>query len=384
LLKKSHTEIKRYHLDMINSHRHNLTTITINQKPLYKKHKSRLSLLSAMLLVCFLISACGQGGSLTAAPTRSTLNTPAASPISQAAKTPVTTATPTAANSGEKFSGERALQDLAYQLDLGPRTAGSQAHEEAKKYFISELQKAGWNVEVQTTTYQGQPVENVIGSYGEGAPWVVIGAHYDSRLVSDRDPDPAKRSTPVPGADDGASGAAVLLELARSLPAQLQLAWQDQTAQNPAKPLAKRISLLFIDSEDNGDLPGWDWLLGSLAYVRDLKERPQAAVILDMIGDKDLNIYYERNSDPRLNQEIWQTAFELGYDQEFIPTPKYSMIDDHTPFLQAGIPAADLIDFDFPYHHTAEDTLDKVSAHSLQVVGDVMTRWLVEESEVFK
>jgi hypothetical protein len=95
-----------------------------------------------------------------------------------------------------------------------------------------------------------------------------------------------------------------------------------------------------------------------------------------MLGDADLNIHYERNSDPVLSAQIWQKAAELGYEEYFIPTPKYSILDDHTPFLNAGITAVDIIDFDYPYHHTIEDTPDKVSADSLKAVGDTVRAWL--------
>jgi Zn-dependent M28 family amino/carboxypeptidase len=168
----------------------------------------------------------------------------------------------------------------------------------------------------------------------------------------------------VPGANDGASGVAVLLELARTLPSD-----------------SVPVELVFFDAEDNGDLPGWEWLLGSRAYVAGLKTKPQAAVILDMIGDKDLNIYIENNSDPQLVNSIWAQAGALGFSQQFISKPKYSMLDDHTPFLEAGIPAVDIIDFDYPYWHTAADTADKVSAQSLQVVGQTIWSWVVSQQE---
>jgi Zn-dependent M28 family amino/carboxypeptidase len=104
-------------------------------------------------------------------------------------------------------------------------------------------------------------------------------------------------------------------------------------------------------------------------------------VIVDMIGDADLNIYKEWNSDPKLTNEIWEVANNLGYENKFIPDYKYSMLDDHTPFLEAGIPAVDLIDFDYPYWHTVHDTPDKVSAESLQSVGETLHAWIMQQSE---
>jgi glutaminyl-peptide cyclotransferase len=266
----------------------------------------------------------------------------------------------------EKFDGQRAWEDVAHQTSLGPRIPGSQAHAETVEWIQAELEEAGWEAEVQEAEMMGHPIFNVVGripgnDYKDG-PWLILGAHYDSRIYADLDPDPAKRSEPVPGANDGASGVAVLLELSRVLP----------------KDLSNHLWLVFFDAEDNGNIPGWDWILGSRAFVDNLEGRPDAAVIVDMIGDADLNIYKERNSDDQLLREIWETAHELGYSEQFIPSYKYSILDDHTPFLRAGIPAADLIDFDYPYWHTTADTADKVSPESLQAVGDTLFAWLTK------
>jgi Zn-dependent M28 family amino/carboxypeptidase len=208
----------------------------------------------------------------------------------------------------------------------------------------------------------GHSIRNVIGKSGEGNPWIILGAHFDTRIYADRDPDPTKRSQPVPGANDGASGVAVLLEIARVFPEQYR----------------GEIWLVFFDAEDNGGFPGWDWILGSSAFVEQLQGRPEAAIIVDMIGDADLNIYLERNSNAELSQSIWREAAELGYSSIFINEPKFGMLDDHTPFLMAGIPAVDIIDFDYPYYHTTADTPDKVSAESLKAVGDTLLSWLAD------
>jgi glutaminyl-peptide cyclotransferase len=279
------------------------------------------------------------------------------------------------------FDGQKAWQDVDYQVSLGARTPGSQAHQKVVSWMVSELKSAGWDVQIQKSSMMGHPIENVVAQWGEGHPWVVLGAHYDSRLVADQDPDPQKRTLPVPGANDGASGVAVLLELARILPSNFQ---GDPKAVRPTgEPVpAQKITLLFIDAEDNGGIPGWDWLLGSQAYNQQWQEegvdRPDAAVIIDMIGDKDLNIYRELNSNPALTNSIWAQAQALGYSQQFINQPKYRMLDDHIPFIKAGIPAVDVIDFDYPYWHTTADTADKVSAQSLQAVGDTLAAWLTQ------
>jgi Iap family predicted aminopeptidase len=139
--------------------------------------------------------------------------------------------------------------------------------------------------------------------------------------------------------------------------------------------------LVFFDAEDNGRIDTWDWILGSTEFVKDNPIHPQAVVIVDMIGDADLNIYKEKNSNVELTNEIWGVAQSLEYDTVFIPDYKYSMFDDHTPFLQAGIPAIDIIDFDYPYWHTLQDTPDKVSAESLQAVGETLQVWVMGRSQ---
>ena len=266
------------------------------------------------------------------------------------------------------FNPERVFQALEYQVDLGPRVIGSHAHEQVRSWLLSTSKDLGWEVEDQTLYYGGHEIQNIIAKreINDNLPWVILGAHYDSRIIADRDPLPENRTKPVPGANDGASGVSVLLELARILPDDLQA----------------NIWLVYFDAEDNGSMPGGEWILGSRAFVGSLQGKPDAVVILDMVGDEDLNIHIETNSDPNLAQEIWGIAELLGYENEFINLPKHRIIDDHLPFIQAGIPAVDIIDFDYPYWHTVADTTDKVSPKSLKIVGDVVQKWLIERYSV--
>jgi len=257
------------------------------------------------------------------------------------------------------FDGQRAYENVQYQVERGARTPGSTAHEEVVNWLTVELKNYGWNVETQDAVISGLRVKNIIAKRGTGNPWIILASHYDSRLYADRDPSAVNRQLPVPGANDGASSTGVLLEIARVLPAKIN----------------KQVWLAFFDAEDQANISGLNGEIGSQYFVSTLSERPDSVVVLDMIGDKDLNIYMERNSNPELNQEIWNVAAELQYSQ-FIPTAKHGMIDDHTPFINAGIKAVDIIDFDYPYWHTTEDTLDKVSTDSLQVVGETMINWL--------
>lgn len=257
------------------------------------------------------------------------------------------------------FSGERAYQHVLAQDALGPRTPGSEAHAHFIEYAQKEFQAQGWDVTLQQTERMNQPITNILATR-QGNPPVLLMAHYDSRFYADNDPDPANHALPVPGANDGGTGVAILLELARVLP--------------PEAP----VGLLLVDAEDQGRIPGWDWILGSRAFAESLTYQPEAVILLDMVGDADLNIYQERNSDPGLNQELWAVAKRLGYENYFIPEYKFSMLDDHIPFIEKGIRAVDIIDFDYPHWHTTQDTPDKVSPKSLQVVGEVVMAWVAD------
>ena len=272
--------------------------------------------------------------------------------------TPTTTPAPVTPTP-RSFSGQQAYADVQYQVSLGPRLPDSPAHEQVIAWVLGEIANAGWEGEVQDIPGD-KPIKNIIAKRGKTGPWIILGADYDFRLMADQDPDPQLRTQPVPGANDGASGVAVLLELARTLPDDLPV----------------QLWLVFFDAEDNGDIQGWDWIMGSSAFVASLEAKPDAAIIIDMIGDANLNLPIEQNSTPELVQQIWQTAKDLGYESVFLNQPGYSMLDDHTPFLQAGIPAVDIIDFDYPYWHTTQDTPDKVSAQSLEIIGNTLTQWL--------
>ena len=258
------------------------------------------------------------------------------------------------------FSGAAAYQQVLAQTKIGPRPTGTEAGWQTGDYIIAQLQQSGWQVETQEFEYQGVQARNIIGKQGSG-PVTIVGAHYDTRRQADHDPDPVKHAQPVIGANDGASGVAVLLEMARTL---------------DVPKTGREVWLTFFDAEDNGRLDGWDWIAGSTYLAQHLTVTPTAMILLDMIGDADQQLYWDRNSAPQLNTSIWQTAAQLGFAQQFIPQYKWTMIDDHIPFAQRGIPAVDLIDFDYPEWHTTHDTADKVSAQSLERVGRTISAWL--------
>ncbi|MBS3751309.1 MAG: M28 family peptidase, partial [Anaerolineales bacterium] len=145
------------------------------------------------------------------------------------------------------FNENRAYQDIKIQLSFGSRAVETPGHEQEVRWIITNLKESGWEVELQMGEMMGNPVQNVIAYRQQDGDHILLGAHYDTRLYADQDPDPELRKEPVPGANDGASGVAVLLELARVLPKEMDIP----------------VRLVFFDAEDNGDIPGWDWILGS-------------------------------------------------------------------------------------------------------------------------
>ena len=258
-----------------------------------------------------------------------------------------------------QFDGRRAFKHVDNLCRFGPRCVGSEASEKTSAYIARVLEQYGWEVESQSFANRGEHLTNVIGKKGTG-PIIILGTHYDTRPLADKDP--VDRSQPVMGANDGGSGVGVLLELARVL---------DKSATDQAE-----IWLIFFDGEDRGDIDGWQWCVGSRYFVDFVNEhpeyRPEYVLIVDMVGDKEQEIFYEWSSALWLEEKVWRTANDLGYGGQFIQKYGYRIIDDHTPFLEWGMTAALVIDFDYPYHHTRADTMDKISADSLQRVGEVI------------
>jgi hypothetical protein len=300
--------------------------------------------------------------------------TPSPDQAAAAPETPMVTATPSpsptvtsspTATVNPIFDGEMAYQQVLAQVALGPRPTGSEAGWATGDLIITELEKAGWQAEAQEFFFRGVRGRNIIGHReGSRGPIIILGAHYDTRPAADQDPTATLRDEWIEGANDGASGVAVLLELARVL--------------EPDK-LQHEVWLAFFDAEDRGRLDGWPFSVGARHMAENLTVNPQSVIVVDMIGDADQQLYYERNSDQALSQEIWAVAAELGYQDYFIPEPKHTIIDDHIPFIERMIPAVDIIDFDYPYWHTVEDTADKVSPESLERVGRTLEVWLEEK-----
>jgi len=263
----------------------------------------------------------------------------------------------------DQFSGKRAFKHVQAQCEIGPRPPGSEALRATGDYIIRDLRDLGWEVRTQDFAKEGVDLRNIIAIRGEG-PVVLLGAHYDTRPIADREPGDHK--PPVMGANDGASGVAVLLELARVL---------------DIEAIEHQIWLVFFDAEDSGDIGEWGWSVGAWHLANSLTIRPAYVIIVDMVGDADQQLYWEWSSTRWLQEKVWGIADELGYGSAFIPRYKHSIIDDHTPFLYYDIPAIDIIDFDYPYWHTRHDTLDKVSSDSLERVGRVLETLLEREPD---
>jgi len=306
----------------------------------------------------------------TASATWSTMSpSPLSSSTTQMSSSSATTTTESFLTFSTEFSGERALLDLLRQTDLGPRPPGSRAHELTVDYIETTLRDLGLEVEKQEfnfTDHEGTSFKmtNIIGITGwRGGRLVIIGAHFDTRPRADRETDPAKSEQPILGANDGASGVAVLLELARVFRHENLLA---------------EVRLVFYDGEDYG-LTLDEYFIGSRHHAKGLTDeetrRLVGVIVVDMVGDKDLEIFregYSQSSAPELVDLVWLTASKLGYGQQFLDGVRYTIDDDHVPYIERGLPAMDVIDFDYPYWHTLQDTPDKVSARSLEVVGRVL------------
>ena len=276
------------------------------------------------------------------------------------------------------FDGETARGYVKAQLDFGARVPGTEAARKTGDWIVAQMRTRADTVIEQRWTHvtaKGDtlPLRNIFARFRpQASTRILYVTHWDSRPVSDQAEDPAKRSLPVPGANDGASGVGLFIALGDVL---------------KKTPPTVGVDLLFVDGEDYGTFgpPDVDVLIGSTYFAEHLPAgyQPIFGVLFDMIGDADLSIPQESNSvtrAPEVVSRVWDTAAKLGYQRYFPPTLGYAVTDDHVPLLDKGLRVIDVIDLDYlgppgsgkpNYHHTPEDTLDKVSAQSLKVVGDV-------------
>ncbi len=277
----------------------------------------------------------------------------------------------------EQFSGENALTEVRRQVDIGPRPSGTAAIAQARTFIVESLKKSGWEVERQEFEHAPVPdrgamhFTNLIARFSSDGSHLasrdtqraILGSHYDTKRMD---------SVRFVGANDGGSSTGALLELARVL------------AKAPV--LASRVELVFFDGEEavlqfGPAETGPDGLVGSRHYAQVLRETKRASqfrfgIVWDMIGDADLTVTLPRDTPAALASSLFAGADALGVRRNF-GFSKGDIMDDHTPLhVIARIPAMDIIDFDYPPWHTSADTLDKLSAASLQAVGRV-TLWLL-------
>ena len=277
--------------------------------------------------------------------------------------------TKSGASRPHEFAAARAFGYLEQQVQFGPRVPGTAAHERTGDWILEHLRATADTVQVQAITHVTRQhvtlhLRNFLARFRpQASERVLYLAHWDSRPHADQSANLGQQQLPVPGANDGASGVAVLLGVADAL---------------KAKPPRLGVDLLFVDGEDYGDFSrdSDDVLIGSRYFAAHQPPgyQPLFAVLFDMVADKDQQFYYEGNSQafaPEVVDRVWRTAADLGYDRVFLPGVKHTLTDDHVALQKVGIHAIDVVDFDYPYWHTREDTIDKVSAASLQVVGDV-------------
>jgi hypothetical protein len=280
------------------------------------------------------------------------------------------------------FDAGAAMQYTKAQVAFGPRVPGTPAHVKAGDWIVAMMkQRADTVIEQRFThrTLDGKelPLRNILARFNPAATQrILYVTHWDTRPTADEDPVLGNRGTPIPGANDGAAGVGLFVALGDAL--------------RKARP-SVGVDLLFVDGEDYGrsfDPPYADVLLGSQYFAEHLPSpdyRPMFGVLWDMIADKDLNIYQEARSvtsAPEVVTRVWQKAADLGYSKYFIPRGGQDVIDDHVPLLNKGLRVIDVIDIDYgppganggaepSYHHTLQDTIDKISVRSLQIVGDV-------------
>ncbi len=273
------------------------------------------------------------------------------------------------------FDGATALRYVQEQVAFGPRVPGTAAHRRAGDWMLDHLRRTADSVEVQAWVHVTQagdslPLRNFLGRFRpDVADRVLLLAHWDTRPRADNEANLGAQRQPIPGANDGGSGVAVLLGVA------------DVLAKTPP---TLGVDLLFVDGEDWGtDFSGPDALIGSRYYATHLPRdrHPLFAVLFDMVGDADLRIYEEAFSvqgAPEVVARVWGVARDLGYGNVFVSSVGGALTDDHIPLLEAGVRAIDVIDFDYgprnSYWHTLQDTPDKLSAKSLKIVGDVAVK----------
>lgn len=278
------------------------------------------------------------------------------------------------------FSADSAYSYVAHQVEFGPRVPGTDAHRLCGDWLTEKLRSFGAEIYEQTatlTTFDGTkiPMRNVFARFNPDKDnRILLLAHWDCRPWADHDPAPEKRSLPIDGANDGASGTGVLLELARILPSD---------GSGPG------VDILLCDAEDWGEESNdQSWALGARHFAENLPVEgymPSAAILLDMVGAPDATFmreYFSQLANPALADEIWSIGKRLGYEDKFINRMGSAVNDDHVELIKAGIPTIDIIDYRegsgfFNGWHTTSDSIECISKETLGAVGKVLETYLL-------
>ena len=282
------------------------------------------------------------------------------------------------------FSGAAAYRYAGAQVAFGPRVPGTPVAKAAGDWIIAQMKQRADTVLVQSFDYKTAsgkiiPMRNILARFRpELSDRILYVTHWDSRpfstgrCCSPEAKTEAEREMPVPGANDGASGVGMFIALGDLL--------------KKKKP-GVGVDLLFTDGEDYGDFgpPEIDVLIGAKYFAEHLPSpgyRPLFGVLWDMIGDRDLRIPqegYSINGAPEVVQRVWDVAAGLGHGDVFTNDNQGAITDDHVPLLKAGLRVIDVIDLNYPPHHTPQDTMDKISAKSLGIVGDVAAALILRQ-----
>ena len=270
------------------------------------------------------------------------------------------------------FDGGRAMQYLVDQVNFGPRVPGSAASRVCREFMKEHFDSLGFVIDSQSFTFfdpyslTDTPLVNLIASFAakeDDVPSIVLMAHYDSRPRTDYAVDTSLLNMPIDGANDGASGVAVLMEIGNIL---------------AEEPPPCNVDIVMSDGEDWGKPRDHEYyLLGARHFsAQGIRGKYDFGLVIDLIGDANQEIYreeYSQRFNPELNDLVWNTARALNITT-FRDSVRHTVIDDHLPLNTGGIPTIVIIDFDYPYWHTEFDTPDKCSAASLENVGRVLAK----------
>lgn len=288
-----------------------------------------------------------------------------------------------------KFNSDTAFKYVRRQVTFGSRVPGSEGHKKCEDYIIKKLHTAGAKVTEQKSTVEAYtgvtlPINNILGQFNpEDSTRILLVAHYDTRPWADNDSNPENANKPVPGANDGGSGVAVMLEIARQL-----------SENNPGYG----VDLLFVDAEDYGDSSRFGnnektWCLGSQYWVANMPytdaNKPRFCVVIDMVGGINAKFYREYYSDKYAKDvvdKVWSTAQKSGYADRFINKGGGGVNDDHIYINHGGIPAIDIIESNNdithtfpPTWHTNNDNLSNIDKASLKAVGQTILNLIFNE-----